>query len=645
MKWTPIIFIFLCSKSFSQQTVDTLTNAKAYRTNFVWGNTYGVGTNGHVYGIAFTLNYNDNNNGLPVTMYRIDLTTKSTFTTTLPNTVSAPYMFWRFAFDSSGTLYTGFNSNRDVWRFRLKDSINYKNYGNSSQSGVGLAYSILLGRDKNIYIGNSSSPSSTDWAMVDVQNDTMLLHPEPDPNNGYGMSIMGDTNWIAYMTGQSTYNMWAVRKSDNYKKLLASQQTLMNTGVRRGGNYFQTNTGQWYKVTDTTTTPVSINTVLSTPDITYREVNVDFVSQVGLPLITNAFFDPIASKQYWKLNNVADSVAITSTYTQTISRRIFADRVDTNKVYYVGDYYGNFYQYNTATNVSTALGFIGFNIFSALQYDDTTWYIAGYPSAQLAKWTTTQAWTAETFADGQVRHLSTTTNPQLIGYWRTYCGVHEPQKIIMLPNGVIAMGGDVIRQDNTTSIAFYNTNNGEMWGVPADSIVGLGYVDICAYGTNRVIFSTNGNNGGTPKLFIYNTDTKQFENKLDFGFNSYGHLYVTGDLLYAISGNRFYKVNLSTKELVYNKPYSGTINQSQMMVDGKVGINTSGGFALPPDFLPFYIKPNSEPWIYDWNYGYYYFYNNQGLRYQILQKDNVSGAVINLNTLEGIRTMLNNLLR
>lgn len=639
MKWITAVLIFFYSVTSAQ--VDTLTNAKAYRTNFVPGNMYGRTSNNDVYAVAFTLNYDANGAGIETSIHRINLNTKEIQTKTIPGTVSAPYMFWRVLQDNQYRWIIGMNSNRDIYVIDFKDSILITNVGKFATGE--LAYSIQTGRDGDTYIGGSSGPWSTLWAIL--HNTTFTEKTVIDDNAQYTMAILGDTNYVYPEVGQFIYKIYAIRKSDNYKKLIYTQETLINTSIRDSGCYFQNSaTGTWYLLRDTTATASTLKGTV----IENREINVDFPQKAGLSIITNAFFDAVSSKFYWKLNNVADSVSVSSSYSQTTIRRVFPDIYDTNIVRFVGEYYGHVYAHNKQTGVTTDLGFPGMNVFSFYQDHDTIW-MAGYPSAQLAKWVITEPWTAETFANGQVRHLSSTTNPKLLFYARTEttAGFHEPVKIVS--NGdYLFFGGDVIRTDSTASFAVYNRATGQFWGFDKDSIPSLRYASLVSWGTDKAIFATRNPRYGDAKLYRYSLTGHTMIDSLNFGFHNMGYTFVIGDLLYGVAQDsvnraRFYKVNLSTAQLTYNQTTTGTINLVNLMPDYVIGINATG-VTVPPGWAKTRTIGDRD-YKYDDAGGYYTLYNNQGLTYQIIRRKNISTYTVDPNTAQGKQTILINQLR
>lgn len=66
MKWTTILAI-LISTTAKAQTIDTITNAKAYASNYIRTPIYGLTTDGHAYTVGFNI-------GFPQVLHQIQWT-------------------------------------------------------------------------------------------------------------------------------------------------------------------------------------------------------------------------------------------------------------------------------------------------------------------------------------------------------------------------------------------------------------------------------------------------------------------------------------------------------------------------------------------------------------------------------------------
>lgn len=632
MKWTPILAI-LISTTATAQTIDTITNAKAYASNYIRTPIYGLTTDGHAYTIGFKLSYTGSTPN-PMDVIRVDLDAHTTSSKTLSYTSSSTSFYWRHVFNSLGEVYLGLNSgNRKILKLNMKDSIKDTNLGSGFSSGQPLAYSMLRGRDANIYIGGSSDAASTQFSMINYLTDEITAYTAIDGND-YVITINGDTNFIYLQTGQNTYDYWSFSKQNLSKKKLISHLSFMNANGTTTGSFVQYPYPTYSKAVDSSL----IVSAMTGSSIEYSEFNGS-----GQPTLST-FYDDINGKLFWQKNsNPADSMDVPNSYTQSDQRRVFANLYDTSSFYYLGDYYGIWYKYNKSNNTTTALGHVGINMFDAMQLSASKWLMIGYPSSALLIWDSSQAWTAETFN----KPISTNTNPKLIGFGRTTSDVHEPQNIIRLKNGLFLFGGNEIRTGNTVGFNWYDSTTNTLSGLNGDNFTARQYQDLKAW-RNKAILSTSSeaNNG---KLFIFDGVTKTLTDSLNFGWKNMGKIFIHGDRLYGVAQDtsniyqtidttRFYIINLSTKQVVYNRKFVGTVNRVQCMPDGFMGINFTRRLAgdqplinapLPTDFFPLRRIDNRE---YNFN-GKNLYYGISGKN--ILQYSGITTAPINTSTYWG----------
>src|SRR5205814_6701853 len=130
-------------------------------------------------------------------------------------------------------------------------SIRDTNLGTGFLTGVPLAYSMSRGRDGNIYLGGSSDASSTQFSMINYLTDVVTKYAAID-NQDYTLTISGDTTFIYLQTGQSTNDFWSFAKSNQAKKKLFSQGSLINAGSQTTGVFVQYPYPLWSLATDST---------------------------------------------------------------------------------------------------------------------------------------------------------------------------------------------------------------------------------------------------------------------------------------------------------------------------------------------------------------------------------------------------------
>ncbi|HYK45970.1 MAG TPA: hypothetical protein VEV83_12415, partial [Parafilimonas sp.] len=351
---------------------------------------------------VYVLGYNlDNNNGNPmsVQMVRIDLNKKNVQYKSLPNVLSTKGNFWVSVFDSTGTLYLSVNNpRRTIMKLNLKDSIKIDDLGNAFSTGTTLAYSASLGRDGKIYFGGSSG--GTYWSSYDPVTKKFDKHPEIDPFNDYVLSIAGDTNFVYAQTGQrNSVQLWSVRKKDEAKKLLCriTNRTRIDMRTFTDGIYvsFSSDTlGGKFKLVNG-----GLVKVASWPAkyVSYSEVN-----DVNQPSVST-YFDGTQNKLFFSINHKPyESVDIKTKTIRMDIRKIFAFPNDKDNIYYVGDYYGNYYRYDLKTQTAFLLGATGYNVYSTLALNDSIIYFGGYPSGYVMRWNRNQPWTTQKFINGKV---------------------------------------------------------------------------------------------------------------------------------------------------------------------------------------------------------------------------------------------------
>ena len=574
------------------QTIDTIPNARAYSTAFnslTESNLQvnGIMNNGHYYMAGLNQHYDSLGNAQPLELVKIDLTSKTVTYKTLLGTLSSTSALWSYVYDSLGNFYLGLNSNnRLIYKFNLKDSIYYKNLGNGFGTTGALAYGLQLGQDKHVYFSASSANDGfCHVAEYDPYSDTLYQYPPIDTTENYTLQASGDANYIYAATGQFGYKVVSMNKTTKALKTIfvCSIRTFIGTqsdGVvaaadtsGRGLNYnFLLKFGNSYGIYSG-----------SGHNVAYSEVN-----GVGQPTL-NTFFDNINSLIDASINGGSYfTVPITTT---TLNNSVRISYTVGNGLYYVGDYYGNYYKYDSLSSTATILGASGMNIYTELPYNDSLTYLGGYPSGQLLLYNKNRAWSVGTYVNGNVIGVSDTSNPRLIVYWRsnTPAGFHHVYGLIKDNNGNIIGSGNVIRTGATASIAGYNPSTNTYFGYDCNKIVNLAYSGISAY-NQWTLFSTNNSNGGTAKIYYYNSVTNTMDDSLTIsGVTDYGSIYVVGNLLIGIAPNYLYKINLLTKQLIKSYTLTNPINYSFQLADGRVLVNTIE--TLPTDIIQF-VKVN-----------------------------------------------------
>jgi hypothetical protein len=573
--------------------IDTLKNSYAYSSTYIPMELYGKAGNGHIYTCG-VINHYSPKGPLPVQFVRIDLTDNTVTYKDIEGSFSSPTVLTRWTFDPTGSFYIGFYTNNNrIYKFNLKDSIYYKNLGNGFKSGIAPVYSTSLGRDGHIYFGamvghtyvSEYIPASGKW----------IEYPYMDPVNNYTLTIAGDSDYIYAQTGQfNSVQLWAMKKSDSSTKLLFRITNLsrINLSARKEGIYasFYSDTlaGIWKLEHGT---PIRVKAIGST-DITYYDID----SRGPAPSIVS-HFDATENVYSYSIDKAPyENLHIASDNLKDPLRVVFGFKNDDKNIYYAGEHYGNYYRYDIASGKSYLLGNTNFNIYSLLTDTDSTIYLSNYPSAALLRWNKNKPWTLNKFINGTVVAASKTSNPQLLGYFKsqTPAGFHYPYMTVRDFKNNVVSAGQVERIGNTCSIAVYNPAKDSIYGYDFNKIKGLSFSGLAAY-DKQIIFSTNNGNGGIAKLYYYNAITNKMDDSLMLGFKDYGKIYISGEILTGMAGDRIYKVNLLSKKLIQNFEFQGrVINNSFMLSDGTFLVNAKSG--MPPGFGKFIKWPYKSFW-------------------------------------------------
>jgi len=189
---------------------------------------------------------------------------------------------------------------------------------------------------------------------------------------------------------------------------------------------------------------------------------------------------------------------------------------------------------------------------------------------------------------------------------------------------VVIGAGNVIRVDETMSVGVYNMNTKVGYGYDYNKIDRQALSGMTFY-NNLVLISTNNANGGTPKIYYYDYLNNTMVDSISFGFTNYGGIWTQGEQLLGQAGTRFYKINLSTKQIIYNQQGKGNPNVARLQ-DGKFII--SGGTA--PAGWAQMVTSTYNNWV--GVNGVYYSVSSQTIN----STSDIANEAIDLNTADGI---------
>lgn len=612
-----ILLIFLLTTQIADaQTTDTLKNASAWRNTYLqfgvqW---YGTASNGDKLSFGFINHYDDWGRRQNIEVVRMNLTQLSTSYKTIP-VISDVSELWSYCEDSLHNIYIGFNYARQFYKFNFRDSIYAENLGNPffDTSRHALVYSYSLGTDNHIYLGSSSG--GTFVSDYDPYTDSIRRFNLIDDWQDYVLTVQGNDSMIYAQVGQrSTVDYWAIQKSTGYQKKLFSLPSSTRFNVKTGvDNNCYVNFGSLtYKLNGFDT----IRILPNWNNIKYKVAT----ENLGLSGYFNASLSEFGFKNFNASFN--GNIHINTAWTQNTIRFMFFDKTDTTGFYYVSDYYGTTYYYSSITNSYTPLGETGFNIYSAVQYDDSIFYFGNYPDGALLRWNKNQPWTLRKWVNGKVIDgYGATDNPHIECYFRsnTLAGFHHTLMLTIDSAGNVVGAGNVIRVGDGCSIAVWNPNTRTAYGYDWNKVsAGTNARDIIRY-KNHILFSTNSPGGAKagvyPRLYFYNSVTNQMDDSIDISNSlfagGYGKMEIVDDTLIGSCGQMIYKIYLPTKTLLVT--YSGIPTYNTYNFEHNfLALNTTATLPVGESYFLRFKYPTG----YAFNECAYTTYNNYVLRFR-----------------------------
>jgi len=572
-------------------TFDTLPNAKAYINSFSLLSFTGTTRSGGKYIAGFNQHNDENGKSEELELVRIDLTNKKIQYKKITGFKGGKGYYWTYTFDNSGNLYISmFYPTKKVLQLNLKDSISFKDLGNPFINNSSVIYSMGLGTDGNVYFGGSIS--GTFWTEYNPSTRQTEKHPLVDPSNVYVLSITGDKDYAYMQIGQQKANgLWAVNKKTNEKTLLFSIPNTTRFDLRTftDGIYAGINT-------DTLKgTFKLINGKAVKADGLYAKDRREISGNVEQGIIDNkpvtSFFDPVSSQVYFSFDpKKSDSIFIRNNPEQTTIRKIFSFPNDANNIYYVGEYYGNYYRYNLKEKKSYLLGSTGYNIYSFLALNDSMMYMAGYPSGYIMLYNKNKPWTTQKFINGKiVAPTDANANPKILHYWKTEgtpaAGFHHTYQLLQDAKGNLIGAGDVIRIGNAASIGVFNAKQDRIYGINYEPYSSFTFSGIALW-KDFIVYSMKSSGIRKPKLYFYDPPSNVMKDSIDLGFGDYGKIYIQNNLLTGIANNRIYSYDLKEKKLIFNYSFpANAIPGSYLLHNGTFLLISS--VKLPADLKHF----------------------------------------------------------
>ena len=623
-----LFFLTFCKAQIPGMKIDTFANAAASSNQFVVGPS-GVMNNGHPYVLGWNAEYP--NSSFPIQFVRVDILTNQITTLRIDSSQYYIGSVSTTCFDSSGIIYfSGYYGGGygHMYRLGLKDptKIEIKDFGimlhNLSSPSNGLALPIItLGRDGKIYYGTSGD-SRLGWydPVTDTKDSTESL----DVYQNFVLGLAGDTDYVYAQIGQlDSIYLYSVRKSDKTKLKLASIPNSSRFGgpvaakgfceVNLTYPSYGNQAGFYYLYGGIlhSTPPSWVTYPNATNQIQVIEVpdNVNYGPEAG-KYYNTPVYDKVTSYLYNVYNYgfasppIVDSVIVPHDSTLYGVGLPFFCQNDTF-IYYKGNIqYGYLYKYNLLTKTYETLGSMPGNMYAGLvDNKNLGTYLSGYPSGVVVYYDFNKPWTYNKIYDGYQVPVSSTSNPKLVTYFRSYSNPRgefsHAVSLSYFNDSLIVSSGDVIRTDHTIGIGTYNQTKDSAYGHPTDGYSGYGYSGDPVKYKKWMLFPNSGDTS-ICKIFYYNPITNFYDDSLIIpGFNNYGQIFVIGDLLYGFAPGIAYKVNLLNKKVIDSCTWTNQTTSLVLMPDNRLITN----FSLPKTFYPYQITTLS-------GYSNFYFYKD-----------------------------------
>lgn len=597
-----LVLLLLVNFTASAQnyTLDTLPGASAFISSFALAPFTGIASNGSTYITGFIEHTDNTGKASDLELVRIEVETKRTTYKFIRGFTGGKGYYWNHTYDKDGNIYVSMlYPQRKILKLNLKDSIYYEDLGSPFINSNALSYSLSPGTNNNIYFGSSSG--GTYWSEYDLHKKTFIKHKLIDADNDYLLSIAGDKDYVYAQTGQrKAINLWAINKKTDEKKLLFSipNNTRFNLNAFENGVYVSINT-------DTLKGVFKLENMQA---IALKENKAGrTVAALSEPLLHKNFsryYDASTSRVYFSFDRKKyDYVAVKNAAVQTDIKKLFAFSNDPDNIYYAGDYYGNYYRYNVKEKRAYLLGSTGYNIYSAVAWNDSLIYLSGYPSGFIMLWNKNRPWTTQTTINGRlINAQDDLANPKILHYWKSEgtpaAGFHHTFQMVKDSKGNLVGAGDVIRIGNAASIGVYNVAADKIYGIDYTPFSGFNFAGIATW-KDAVIYSMKTKFTRKPKLYFYDPSSNKMKDSIDLGFSNYGLIFVQKNILTGIANDRIYSVDLATKKLLWNYEVQGNLSGARLLHDGRFVVCTKA--KLPPELKNFialpvanYLEANNE---------------------------------------------------
>ncbi|MDD3580671.1 MAG: hypothetical protein PHW74_06590 [Desulfobacca sp.] len=255
--------------------------------------------------------------------------------------------------------------------------------------------------------------------------------------------------------------------------------------------------------------------------------------------------------------------------------------------------YGPVFHYNPDTRLTEVLGHTMRSIYAALSFDTQRWYFVGYPAATM-EYDPTVPWTLN---QNTTALYAPEVNPHLIrlgqqGKYHYYLAAGA--------DGCIYVGQHWERDGVGGSLGWYNPVTKETGGWREPFLQHDVRDLVASADKQKIVYSSKATEAGIDgKLFVFDILTKQLESftPLPGEWNAgklaaIGANQILGFVENSTTGDKFYKADLGTKEIIFVKPLGGKIFNDIKPYDQRLVIGPDGFVWLYIDNFISRINPS-----------------------------------------------------
>jgi len=321
-------------------------------------------------------------------------------------------------------------------------------------------YSLSIGSDSAIYGGSFSNGKGDTYTFrYDPKTDNFWKYVTTpiDDQLQYVSYVSGDAECNYVVCGQSTWRVYAIKRSTNAKVLLAESPDRIYGFVTTPCGVYTKLGSAWFKLSATQKTATTEPSPTSCPIINYT-----FYNETD-PTLPQTMWNPVNTTYYYQpKNSPLDSIVLTDVQKFARATGYMANFKD-SIIVGNGMLYNYTFSYNPNTTDSAKI--VGDNnavSVHGMVNSNNKIYMSAYPSGILEEWDPSKPWTfgTKTLTYTPPPFSSPLSNARKITSYRiAQEGPHELQIAGATQDGWVVVSGNNIRTD--TSLCFGRYKNGD----------------------------------------------------------------------------------------------------------------------------------------------------------------------------------------